>query len=179
MAATPLQGHASAYLGLAMDSHAADALETDARRSNQEREMSDWAEKNNDHILEGHGNKFVVCHVLYSKQLPPKWEIKQSPFLLDVNKRFATLDKAKAYCEDRYKELNGQRDEITRLRADKEKLREALIDATASLVASVSLLERGGKKAAPSDNMFSQMLVDYKNSIDRARAAIREGGKDG
>ena len=63
-------------------------------------------------------------------------------------------------------------DEITRLRAENEKLREALIDTTASLVASVSLLERGGKKAAPSDKMFAQMLVDYKNSIDRARAAI-------
>lgn len=78
--------------------------------------MSKWIEENNCHILEGHGNKFVVCHVLYSKQLPPKWEIKQSPFLFDVNKRFETLDKAKTYCEDRYKELNGQRNEITRLR---------------------------------------------------------------
>lgn len=63
-------------------------------------------------------------------------------------------------------------DEITRLRAENEKLREVLIDTTASLVASVSLLERGGKKAAPSDKMFAQMLVDYKNSIDRARAAL-------
>jgi len=77
--------------------------------------MSKWIEENNCHILEGHGNKFVVCHVLYSKQLPPKWVIKQSPFLLDVNNRFETLDKAKTYCEDRYKELNGQHDEITRL----------------------------------------------------------------
>jgi hypothetical protein len=66
---------------------------------------------------------------------------------------------------------------ITRLRAENEKLREVLLDTTASLVASVSLLERGGKKAAPSDNMFSQMLVDYKNSIDRARAAL-EGVKE-
>ena len=62
--------------------------------------------------------------------------------------------------------------EITRLRAENARLREALIDTTASLVASVSLLERGGKKAAPSDKMFAQMLVDYKNSIDRARASL-------
>jgi hypothetical protein len=66
---------------------------------------------------------------------------------------------------------------ITCLRAENERLREALIDTTASLVASVSLLERGGKKAAPSDKMFAQMLVDYKNSIDRARAAL-EGVKE-
>jgi len=61
---------------------------------------------------------------------------------------------------------------ITELEAENAKLREALIDTTASLVASVSLLEHGGKKAAPSDTMFAQMLVDYKNSIDRARAAL-------
>jgi hypothetical protein len=72
-------------------------------------------------------------------------------------------------------------DEITRLREENARLREALIDILASLVASVDLLERGGKKAAPSDKMFAQMLVDYKNSIERGRAvaaAIREGGKD-
>ena len=67
------------------------------------------------------------------------------------------------------------------LREENARLREALIDILASLVASVDLLERGGKKAAPSDKMFAQMLVDYKNSIERGRAvaaAIREGGKD-
>ena len=68
------------------------------------------------------------------------------------------------------------------LREENARLRKALIDILASLVASVDLLERGGKKAAPSDKMFAQMLVDYKNSIERGRAvaaAIREGGKDG
>ena len=71
-------------------------------------------------------------------------------------------------------------DEITRLREENARLREALIDTLASLVASVDLLECGGKKAAPSDKMFEQMLVDYKNTIERGRyaAAIREGGKD-
>ena len=67
------------------------------------------------------------------------------------------------------------------LREENARLRKALIDILASLVASVDLLERGGKKAAPSDKMFAQMLVDYKNSIERGRAvaaAIREGGKD-
>ena len=76
------------------------------------------------------------------------------------------------YAADNGAFLREAADEITRLRAENERLREALIDTTASLVASVSLLERGGKKAAPSDKMFAQMLVDYKNSIDRARAAI-------
>jgi hypothetical protein len=45
-------------------------------------------------------------------------------------------------------------------------------DLLAHLVAAVSLLERGGKQAAPSDRMFEQMLVDYKASIERGRAAV-------
>ena len=53
-------------------------------------------------------------------------------------------------------------------------LEAALKDATVRLVAAISLLERGGKKAAPSNKMFEQMLVDYKNGVERARAALGE-----
>lgn len=49
----------------------------------------------------------------------------------------------------------------------------ALVDVTARLVAAVSLLERGGKKAAPSNRMFNQIIVDYKNCIERSRAALK------
>ena len=62
-----------------------------------------------------------------------------------------------------------------------QELRKTLIGVLAGFVASVDLLERGGKKAAPSDKMFAQTLVDYKNRIERGRAAvaaIREGGKN-
>lgn len=52
--------------------------------------------------------------------------------------------------------------------------REGAKDALASLVAAVSLLERGGKKAAASDKMFGMMLSDYKASIARTRAALRD-----
>ena len=52
-------------------------------------------------------------------------------------------------------------------------LETALKDATVRLIAAVSLLERGGKKGAPSNKMFEQMLVDYKNGIKRARAALK------
>jgi hypothetical protein len=52
-------------------------------------------------------------------------------------------------------------------------LEAALKDATVHLVAAVSLLESGGKKAAPSNKMFEQMLVDYKNGVERARAALK------
>ena len=51
-------------------------------------------------------------------------------------------------------------------------LEDALIDAGASLAAAISLLERGGKKAAASDKMFAVMLSDYQKSMDRARAAL-------
>lgn len=59
-------------------------------------------------------------------------------------------------------------------RAEAARLREAGLDALASLVAAHSLLKAGGKKAAPSDKMFAQMLRDYKASINRARAALAQ-----
>jgi len=59
-----------------------------------------------------------------------------------------------------------------KLKARIAELDAALVDVTARLVAAVSLLERGGKKAAPSNRMFNQMIVDYKNCIERSRAAL-------
>lgn len=70
-----------------------------------------------------------------------------------------------------YAECIAQRED---LRDEKAKLREALIDMTSCLVAAVSLLERGGKKAAPSDKMFAIMLEDYRASVDRAAAVYEE-----
>jgi hypothetical protein len=46
---------------------------------------------------------------------------------------------------------------------------DAAMGVAASLAAAISLLERGGKKAAPSDKMFAQMLVDYRKSLDTFR----------
>ena len=63
--------------------------------------------------------------------------------------------------------------EHARIVAEKE---DALIACAASLAAAVSLLERGGKaakKAAPSDKMFDQMLLDYKTALELARAALK------
>lgn len=56
--------------------------------------------------------------------------------------------------------------------AEVARLTEALRATTASLVAAHSLLSRGSKKAAPSDKMFDQMLLDYQKSIDVGRAAL-------
>lgn len=56
------------------------------------------------------------------------------------------------------------------------KLKEAraiISDVVSHLSAATSLLERGGKKAAPSDKMFEQMLVDYRSSLARGRAALK------
>ena len=49
---------------------------------------------------------------------------------------------------------------------------DILIDLAASLAAAISLLERGGKKAAASDKMFDQMLRDYRASLERARGYL-------
>ena len=52
--------------------------------------------------------------------------------------------------------------------------REALVRVTASLAATISLLERTpkAKKAAPSDTMFAQMLDDYHRSLELGLAAL-------
>lgn len=55
-----------------------------------------------------------------------------------------------------------------------EALEAAVIDALSSLVAAVSLLERGEKKAAPSDKMFAQMLIDYNSAIERTQDVLTQ-----
>ena len=50
--------------------------------------------------------------------------------------------------------------------------REVVTDLLANLVAAVSLLKRGSKKAAPSDRMFDQMIADYEASVARGRAYL-------
>ncbi len=47
--------------------------------------------------------------------------------------------------------------------------REIVLDLLSSLVAAVSLLKRSPKKAAPSDKMFDQMILDYERAIERGR----------
>lgn len=64
-------------------------------------------------------------------------------------------------------------DEIPYIRADiVDELVEALKNTTAHLVASHSLLRRGGEKAAASNTMFEIMLNDYEKSIEVGRAAL-------
>jgi hypothetical protein len=56
--------------------------------------------------------------------------------------------------------------------------KEIALDLLAHLTAATSLLERGGKKAAPSNAMFNIMLNDYKTSCERGREALREPDTD-
>ena len=65
-------------------------------------------------------------------------------------------------------------DRIEELEADLAKAMAAAIDAGASLAAAISLLDRGGKNAAPSNKMFAQMLADYSNALDRTRTTLEE-----
>lgn len=58
------------------------------------------------------------------------------------------------------------------MKADPEALREALLHTTASLAAAISLLERGSKKAAPSDKMFDMMLADYRKALASAQTTL-------
>ena len=65
-------------------------------------------------------------------------------------------------------------DRIEKLEAKLAMAVDAGVDVAASLAAAISLLERGGKKAAASDRMFAQMLLDYNASLDRFRATLAE-----
>lgn len=76
--------------------------------------------------------------------------------------------------------MSDELPEVDRLRAKlmaaKEgelRMRETAINALASLVAAVDLLERGGRKAAPSDRMFDQMLRDFNKVINDARGELK------
>ncbi len=53
--------------------------------------------------------------------------------------------------------------------------REAFVGLLASLSAAISLLERtpNAKKAAASNNMFAQMIADYKRSLEHGRTTLK------
>lgn len=53
-------------------------------------------------------------------------------------------------------------------------MRDAMLDVCAALAAAISLLERGGKRAAASDRMFETMLDDYRKALEAGRVALRE-----
>lgn len=81
----------------------------------------------------------------------------------------------------RYKQLYHKAlGAMERLKTPTKRDTDAMMCMLASLVAAISLLERGGKKAAASDTMFNQMLLDYKAAVTVGRKALRRmrGGDD-
>lgn len=75
------------------------------------------------------------------------------------------------------RELREMVAEYATLRPDKFVVdREAFIAVMASLAAAISLLENGGRKAAPSDKMFGIMLDDYKRALNTGREAFHRAG---
>jgi hypothetical protein len=51
---------------------------------------------------------------------------------------------------------------------------EALGSTTVSLIAAIDLLKGGGKKIAPSNKMFAQMLRDYEKSVNVGKEALAQ-----
>ncbi|WP_155897713.1 hypothetical protein [Aureimonas ureilytica] len=74
--------------------------------------------------------------------------------------------------DEGYRSGDDELDANAHLIAASPDLLEATKDTLASLTAAVSLLKRGSKKAAPSDKIFDQMILDHEASIERARAAL-------
>jgi hypothetical protein len=56
--------------------------------------------------------------------------------------------------------------------------RDPALACLAALRAAISLLEKGGKKAAASDKMFAQMLTDYRRAADNFARALAASTKD-
>lgn len=89
----------------------------------------------------------------------------QERLAIEIGKR-ASVEKQNAHLvrisAEEWQDMRRQRDEAV----------EVLRAVLPALVAAHSLLERGGRKAAPSDTMFLMMLQDYANSIERGRAFL-------
>lgn len=71
--------------------------------------------------------------------------------------------------------------EIDKLKEESTNQIKLLIDVGSRLAAAISLLEGGGKaakKAAPSDKMFDQMIIDYKASLERLRSYLSQNEKE-
>ena len=93
----------------------------------------------------------------------------------------AERDRWKGACRSASRDLNIVVPDNDRLKSERDAAEaklaravEAGVDVAASLNAATSLLERGGKRAAASDKMFDQMLMDYNASLDRFRATLAE-----
>lgn len=68
-------------------------------------------------------------------------------------------------------------DELDRLRAENERLADALLDATAHLTAAASAYQHYAKRhrslgAPPADALFSTRSKDFDRAAKRARAAL-------
>jgi len=114
--------------------------------------MSDWIEENGLHTREGYGVAFIIHHVHAA------WRIKTSPYLLDIYKPFPTLTDAKTYCDERWTEINGRREEIASLRAE-----------LAAVTAERDRMRQALKPLIEIENYPDRVLM---RRIDRARAAL-------
>lgn len=63
-----------------------------------------------------------------------------------------------------------------RLIATAPELHEHLLQTLASLTAAIGLLERGGKRVAPPNQMFEQMMDDYRHTASAAREVLLKTG---
>ena len=62
--------------------------------------------------------------------------------------------------------------ELRRLHEVNQELVEALEGVTAHLFGAHELIQKGGKKAAPSNTMLAMILKDYEKSIEAGLAAL-------
>lgn len=107
------------------------------------------------------------------KHTPLPWKAEngesRGAWIMGADEGWAAL-----VCGDNDSTAIANKDFIVRACNSHYALLESAKSTTAALVAAVSLLKRGSKKAAPSDKMFDTMIADYENAIEAARAAISQ-----
>jgi len=63
-------------------------------------------------------------------------------------------------------------DAIEALKAENERLLEALMDATAHLVGAVSAYDKFRNKGATGDPFYKTRIADFNKALDRSRRAL-------
>jgi hypothetical protein len=118
---------------------------------------------------------------LFKQANDMSWQVDQSGQMMEkLEAEVERLNKALTYEQHRAGRQGthwpgchtGGPEHYECLKADTARRREVGIGVAASLAAAISLLERGGKRVAPSDKMFAVMLDDYRAALTAYRAAM-------
>jgi len=116
-------------------------------------------------FLLSHFSKSIVRATTHNEQMEGHYEVVRD----EITSLRAEVERLRTQGFLHLSNYQDAKTEVSRLTAELEAAREALMTVLASLAAAVSLLERSPKTAAPSNKMFDQMVSDYKGALENGR----------